>query len=149
MKSLTLLDFSDRELLLIVYDVRDPEGWSSARDVARINLDHPEPHRPVASRLSWMRRYGAVEREFMRDEHGNPMRTPNGKLRFTQRWRLTDRGMALAQGKLSDTDRQALDRFTDDQLLVVTRWLTERQRESDLVAGALVRREWKHGTGTY
>jgi hypothetical protein len=146
MKSLKLEDFSDRELLLIIHDVRDAEGWSTAKDVAeRIDIEHPRPWVPVASRLGWLRRFGATEREFMWDEFGNPMYTAKGEIRYTQRWRLTEAGLAVAHGNINSRQQEQLERFKDDQLLLVTRWLAERQRNGDGVAAALVRREWKHG----
>lgn len=146
MNSLRLENFSDRELLLIVHDVRDDEGWSTARDVAeRIDLDHDRPWVPVSSRLGWLRRYGATEREFMWDELGNPMYTAQGKLRYTQRWRLTEAGLAIAHGTINTRQQEQLERFKDHQLILVTRWLAGRRRTGEDVTAALVRREWKHG----
>src|SRR3954462_14187160 len=95
--SVRIEDYSDREFLLIVADVaEDEDGWADSEQVAvRMDLS---TRRLASSRLSGLRRYGAVEREPVRDEHGNIRYHRNGKPMHTQRWRLTAAGEALAFG---------------------------------------------------
>lgn len=142
--SLRIEDFSDREFLLIVADVvaETGEGWADSDEVAR-RMDLSS-RRLASSRLSWLRRYGAVEREHVRDEHGNIRYHRNGKPMHTQRWRLTDLGEAMAFGKLRKKDEAALGSMGDEQMLLVTRWLTERTAGDEMV-GKLVAREWRYG----
>jgi hypothetical protein len=86
-ESLTILDYSDREFLLLVVDCYDGDGWAAAKVIGkRLNLVH---HRSASSRLSWLTRFGAVEREYKRREDGELHLTPSGNLVPTQRWRLT------------------------------------------------------------
>jgi hypothetical protein len=84
--------------------------------------------RIASTRLSWLRRYGAVEREHVRDDNGNLRYHRNGKPMHTQRWKLTELGEQLAYGQLRKGDQTALSKLKDGQLLLVTRWLTERSQ---------------------
>jgi hypothetical protein len=139
---LTIDDFSDREFLLVLADVADHDGWALSEDMAeRLDLAHKAI---ASSRLSWLRRWGAVEREHERDENGVLRYTGGGKPIYSQRWRLTDAGRSLAYGQLKKGQQNTLERIGDDQLLAVTRWLSERTR-SDGVSGRLSQREWRYG----
>jgi hypothetical protein len=140
---LRIEDYSDREFLLIVADVAaDEDGWADSDQIAqRMDLSS---RRLASSRLSWLRRYGAVEREHVRDEHGQIRYHRNGKAMTTQRWRLTPAGEAVAFGKLRKGDEKALANLKDEQMLLVTRWLTERTVGDDTI-GKLVAREWRYG----
>jgi hypothetical protein len=147
--SLTLLDLSDRELLLILRDVGDDvAGWAEAGDVAdRLRIEGEAPVRSVSVRFSWLKRFGAVEREAERDESGNLRMTRGGKVRHTQRWRLTEIGLAMATGTLRKTQEKAFDGLTDAQMLIATRWLTRRVKASDPTVGKLMDREYRYGVG--
>jgi hypothetical protein len=66
----------------------------------------------------------------------------------TQRWRLTPLGVGVASGTLKTGQRKSLEGLRDDQLIEVTRWLSERTRNGS--AGGVSRlalREWRHGHG--
>jgi hypothetical protein len=141
---LTLLDYSDREFLLLLEDVAEADGWADSEELA-VRLDL-KTRRSAAQRLSWLARWGAVEKEHARDHTGNLRYHRDGKPMYTQRWRLTDAGRALAYGEIKARQRQALDRFGDEQLLELTRWLTGRTRDGGM-ATKLALREWKHGHG--
>lgn len=147
LESLRLVDFSDREILLILRDVADDEGWATAADMAvHIDLRKEHPQRFVGARLGWLFRYGAVEREHMWDEQGNALTTTTGKPRYTQRWRLTPAGEALAVGALKAAQQRALEGLSDAQLLVAMRELTKRYQQAPDTAAALVKREWTYGS---
>jgi predicted transcriptional regulator len=73
---LTLLDLSDREFLLVVMDASDGDGWADSQDIANL-LD--VERRNASSRLSWLVRWGVVEREHKRDESGNLRYHRDGK----------------------------------------------------------------------
>jgi predicted ArsR family transcriptional regulator len=139
---LTIDDYSDRELLLVLEDVADGDGWADAQDVAdRLDL----AKRAIASsRLAWLKRFGAVEREHERDEAGVLRYTASGKPVHTQRWRLTAAGRALAHGRLRKRDETTLDSMGDEQMLLVTRWLSQRTVDEGTTA-KLVQREWRFG----
>ena len=141
---LTIDDMSDREFLLAMYDLRDADGWTDSEQI-RERLDLAE-RRIASTRLSWLQRWGAVEREAERDEYGQLRYTRAGKLRYTQRWQFTEKGAAYAFGQLKAREQQSLDRLGDEQLLEITAWLTSRTRTADGVARKLISREWRYGT---
>lgn len=149
LRSMRNVDLSDRELLLRLLDIADDDGWTTAKDLASaLNLQREQPHRFVSSRLGWLARadYGAVEREYVYDVHGNVVRTAAGKPRTTQRWRLTPIGQALAVGRLRAGERRAFEELEDEQLLVAMRVLTQRLREAPTTPQKLAKREWRYGT---
>jgi DNA-binding IclR family transcriptional regulator len=139
---LTIDDYSDREFLLVLADVADADGWATAQDMAdRLDLTHKST---ASSRLSWLRRWGAVEKEHERDEHGVLRYYQDGKPRYTQRWRLTPEGQQFATGKLRKADEAALERLKDESMGLVTRWLSDRSR-GDTTRAKLMQREWRYG----
>lgn len=144
-ESLRIEEFSDREFLLIVGDLAaaDRDGWVDSQEVAdALGLAH---RRSASSRLSWLRRYGAVEREIARDEHGQIRTHRNGEVVWTQRWCLTKLGEDVANGRLRKSAQTMLDGLSDAQLVTITRMVTDRTRNSD-TAGHLIKREWRFGT---
>jgi hypothetical protein len=145
LESLRLEDYSDRELLLVINDTADEDGWVDALELAtRLGLEGDYPRRAVASRLSWLHRYGAVQREHERDESGVVRYHRDGRVRYTQRWGLTEAGLALAIGQLRKGDESALERLKDEQMILVTRWVQERShRNGGATMAKLVEREWK------
>jgi hypothetical protein len=146
LESLTILDFSDREFLLVLVDVADADGWADSLQVAN-QLDL-KSRKLASSRLSWLRRYGAVEREHVRDEHGAIRYHRNGKAMTTQRWRLTELGEQLAYGKLRKGDARALEGMNAGQMLLAARVISERTND-DSGMSKLVQREWRYGHGGY
>lgn len=146
LKSLTIEDMSDREFLLVVVDQLQADGWADSFDVSKaLGFDK---RRFAATRLSWLSRFGAVEREHERDEAGNIRYAKDGKIRHTQRWRLTEVGEALAYGTLGKRQTEQLSKFDDDQMLYVTQWLTARARQANPVVTKLVAREWRYGSSS-
>ena len=142
LESLRIDDYSDREFLLVLADHLDDDGWAESLKVSRA-LGF-ENRRLASARLAWLARYGAVEREHARDDAGNIRWHKDGRPMHTQRWRLTELGAAVAGGRLRKGDETALGRLRDDQLPLVTRWLSERSR-GDVGMAKLVQREWRYG----
>jgi hypothetical protein len=142
LESLRIDDFSDREFLLVVLDHTQDDGWAESLDVSRA-LGF-ESRQKAAQRLRWLREYGAVEREAERDHTGAIKTWRDGKVRHTQRWRLTRLGEAVAYGRLRKGDETALGRLGDGQLHLVTRWLSERSH-GDTGMAKLIQREWRYG----
>lgn len=140
LEHLRLEDFSDREFLLIVADITEAhDGWADSQEIAdRLDLTK---RRFASSRLSWLARWGAVEREHARDEGGNLRWHRDGKPMHTQRWRLTTTGWAIASGSLRKGTETALEKLGDDQMLLLTRWVARRQMGA--TAAKLVQREWQ------
>jgi DNA-binding transcriptional ArsR family regulator len=146
-RSLTLLELSDRELLLVLRDASDAQGWATALEISTQMGLNGNSHRSVSVRLSWLKRYGAVEREVERDEHGNIRVTRSGKTVQTQRWRMTDIGLAMATGRLKANQQRAFEGLNDGQMIMATRWLTQRFQRSAPTVAKLMDREYRHGVG--
>lgn len=123
---LTLFDYNDRELLHLMMDEADADGWVDSRELARVIGMDKDHARSVGVRLGWMRRYRAVERK-------------DG----TRKWRPTPQGRALALG---DMDRTMIEGLAPEQLLMLTRLLTIRYKHAGDTAAHLIRREWRYGT---
>src|SRR5262249_13193474 len=113
----------------------------------RLDLIGEHPHRSVSVRLSWLVRYGAVERETERDHTGAIRTTRSGKPVTRQGWRLTDLGLAMATGKLTKTQEKTFDGLTPGALLMATRHLTRRITGADAQTGRLLDREYRYGVG--
>jgi hypothetical protein len=136
---LTLLDVSDRELLLIVRDHADNAGYiwpSQVAFVLDIGGDHPE--RVVSSRFSWLKRLGALDRPGSGDTVGYNEHRQAG-------WRLTDLGLAIATGRLNKTTEQMLGKLDPGQVILLTRWLGGRVSQNGV--GRFVDREYRFGRG--
>lgn len=147
---LTLLDLSDRELLLVLRDVADAaSGYALAADIAdRLDIGE-DGHRSVSCRLSWLTRYGAVEREYERDSQGQIVMTGgrNPGPKKLQGWKLTEIGFQMATGKLKKQQERMLDGLDDGTALMAMRWFTQRVVASNDTAKKLLDREYRHGVG--
>jgi hypothetical protein len=141
---LTIDDMSDREFLLILDDCADDDGWADSQTIADV-MDLAE-RRIASSRLSWLARWGAVEREYETTEDGRPRVRKSGDYFYTQRWRMTPTGRSVALGRLRAQTRQSLDKLGDDSMLELTHWLTTRFRRTNETATKLMAREWRYGT---
>jgi phage antirepressor YoqD-like protein len=126
--SLQLTAFSDRELLFIMDDTTDGDGWTDVEQVAKaLNLDHDHPTMCVSSRFSWLKRYGVLERD-------------------GRRWKMTNIGRALMNGQLDDTEESVLNAMRQDQLLALTTAITKRYQNANETAATMMRRAWVNGT---
>lgn len=142
--SLKNIDYSDRELLHILHDLAGTE-WATTDDLAdQIRITPPSRNgsskkmtdgekrlyakRCIATRYSWMRRFGWVER----DEH----RT---------KWRVTDIGRDLMNGRLTKSLATSLDKLSTADRVLVMRSLTDAYRTDRIEGQTFIRREWTHG----
>lgn len=132
-ESLKLVDYSDRELLHMVEDHANDDGWADAKELGKaLGIVGKRASSCVGSRLAWLRRYGAVEAEA-------------GSKR--NKWRVTQIGHTMIRGELKASTRRVLDDVPDSQILLVTREVAQRQRaKRNDVQGHLIRREWRHTT---
>jgi hypothetical protein len=131
---LSLWGISDTELLAIVDDLADANGWASTLDV-RLQLgDNPEEvgrHTGAGPRLGWMRRYGWLER------------SPE-----TGAWRLTAMGHAiLDHPKLSSSVERALENLNPAQRVRVAREIGESGAGAPDEVRAALRRQWQRSMG--
>jgi hypothetical protein len=128
---------ADMELLAIVDDLADENGWTSSHDV-RIQLgeqpDDTSYRSGIPQRLGWMRRYGWLEK-------GERERRPDNT--WSQRWRLTAMGQVLLdQPELSPQLEQALSRLTPAKRLVLTKELAEIADSAPGEIRNALRRQW-------
>lgn len=148
LESLNIVDLSDREVLLMLRDVADADGWAYAYDVGeRLGIVEEHRRRASANRLSWMTRFGAVEREHLQDADGRYryVNDDPDRPKYGQRWRLTVIGEAIASGKLRAAQERAVEELGEAELVLITRLVAERARgATNATAAKLVEREWKH-----
>lgn len=136
--SLTLLDYSDRELLLIVDELAsaDADGSVDTKTIAdTIGIEGDFRLNSVASRMSVLKRIGATERDTAAPASG------------MARWIVTPIGKILATGKLNASLEKGLDSLQPEQILLATRRIGAQYREQPETAGRLMRREFRFATG--
>lgn len=122
-----LQDVRDRELLAAMVDLADPDGFVTSEQVARAyNIQHDKPVQCAGARLSWMRRWGLVERD---KERG---------------WRLTDRGLELRNGKVSEAVDAQLRAMGDPDVVDMIGALARRRQHGSREAAIVGAREWRY-----
>jgi len=131
---LTIWGIADTELLAVVDDLADENGWSTTRDV-RLQLgENPEDvgHRTgFGPRLGWMRRYGWLER------------SPE-----TGAWRLTAMGHAILDNpKLTASVESALGKLNPAQRVRIAREIGESAASGPDEVRAALRRQWQRSMG--
>ena len=132
---LTIWGISDPELLGIVDDLADENGWAPTLSI-RLQLgENPDEvgHRSgVGSRLAWMVRYGWLERS----------------VELPREWRLTGMGHAILDNpELSRTVETALAKLNPAQRLRLTREIAENGQHSPDEIRAALRRQWQRSLG--
>lgn len=153
-ESLKLEAFSDLEFLNLLLDVADDDGWADSQEIADmpemefLKRVYAKPRAAVSTRLSWLWRYGVVDREHLADDHGNLryIAGDRGRPKYGQRWRLTPLGEAFVRGSLTGRERSQLERMGKQHIVQMTRWLTEQARVAPGPAQHLMVREWRYGT---
>jgi hypothetical protein len=135
---------SDAELLGIVDDLADENGWTSTRDV-RVQLGEDPAKTPldyrsgVGPRMSWLVRYGWLEK-------GEPYR--DDKRKTWQTYRLTAMGQNLLENpKLTATFERTFQALNAAQRLRLTRELAEGGHESPDEIRVALRRQWLRSLG--
>lgn len=130
---LTIWGISDAELLAVVDDLADENGWTTNVDV-RLQLGEKVDevkHSGVGSRLAWMRRYGWLERHPETGQH-----------------RLTAMGHALLERpELARSVESALAKLNPAQRLRLTREMAESGSNGPLELRQALRRQWVRSLG--
>jgi hypothetical protein len=132
-RDLSIWGISDPEILGIVDDLADDDGWTTTIEV-RLQLgenpDDTRRHSGVGPRLSWLRRYEWLEQH------------PDDR----SRWRLTPLGQDLLDHPdLTRTVQTALDKLNPAQRLRLTRQLAETGASSPYRTA--LRRQWARSLG--
>lgn len=133
--ALTILDYTDRELLHLVEDLADSDGYTDAAVIAEtIKIPNP-PNNPhyarhcVGTRFSWMGRFGWLERH------------PEER----SKWRVTQVGRQLMTGNLTKTAERAFNSMKAGDRVLLTRMLARASITDIPEARKMVTREWQHG----
>jgi hypothetical protein len=124
----TLYDFRDLDLMLKLRHEGDADGWVETRAMSEA-LGLGDNGLTVASRLSWMRRYGMLEFD---DK--------------TRMWRLTPGGERVTEAKLRGAQSRAIEAVPDEAIIEVLANVTSRYRHGDPMTAHLIRREFDYGT---
>ena len=124
-KLLPMLAFSDRDLIHVVNDHADEEGWITGPALAEVLEVDP---RAAGSRLSWMHRFGLLDREV---QGSRP------------RFRLSKAGKALHDATLSDSAEKVLTSLGSGALGVAALGALMSKREGETLARA-ARREFRY-----
>jgi hypothetical protein len=137
---LSLWGISDMELLAIVDDLADEDGWTRTLEV-RVQLGErmEKGYRSgVGPRLSWMVRYGWLERSVL------TAKKPGNE----REWRLTAVGHALLDHpKLTAAFEKTFATLNPAQRLVLTRELAEAADSGAVEFRNALRRQWTRSLG--
>lgn len=140
----TLWGISDTEMLAIVDDVADENGWATTIDV-RLQLGEDVESRErtgVGIRLAWLRRYGWLEKgETVRVEQAD-------RFTHTSEWRLTAIGQALIDHpELTAAMQTALGKLNPAQRVHLTRELGEAGQHGPQEIRDAIRRQFRRSMG--
>jgi hypothetical protein len=131
---LSIWGIGDTELLAIVDDLADENGWTNSIDV-RLQLGEnvgvSSRRTGVGTRLGWMRRYGWLER------------SPD-----TGAWRITAMGHAILDNpNLSRAVESALDKLNPAQRVRLAREIGESGAHAPGEVRTALRRQWMRSLG--
>jgi hypothetical protein len=145
----SLFGISDAELLAVVDDVADENGWATTFSIRYQLGEDPwqtrgkgqGPTSGVGIRLAWLRRYGWLEKgrtiKVESDE-------PEYGWRWSQSWRLTAMGQALLDHpELSRSFETAFEKLNPAQRLHLVRELGEGGVRAPEEIRAALRRQWR------
>jgi hypothetical protein len=143
---MTLFGISDSELLHIVDDLADENGWATTYDVRhQLGEDLNVSERSgVGSRLGWLRHYGWLEK----GERDRVETSDERGWRWSQTWRLTAMGDALLDNpKLSAAVEKSLGTLNPAQRLALTREIAESGLGAPAEIRVALRRQWTRSAG--
>ena len=132
-RSFDLYAFSDEELLALVKDNLNEEGWVTSLDLAdAMGIPDDEPNRlsGIGVRLGWMQKFGAIRKD------DKPPLVPS-------RYTITGRGIVILEATFSkDLDVQ-LAGLKGEALWRLARTVTDRYGAADDVSAVMVRRSFQ------
>lgn len=140
--SFNLYDLSDRELLFRLDDIKDDKSLATSQEVADALGLKGVAARQVAIRLSWLKRFGAVNwRETLR------VSEETGRKYKIKAWYLTPAGERMIFGHLDTKQKRNLEKIEDDSLIDVIQLLSGRYKGVNKMGRTLLNRQWRSGTG--
>ena len=131
-RSFDLYAFSDEELLALVKDNLDSEGWLTSAELAdAIGIPEDEENRlsGIGIRLGWMARYGVIRKDTEK--------------KFPARWTLTGRGIVILEAVFTSDQEAALKKLKGEQLWRLAGNVADRYTAADDVSAVMVRRTFQ------
>lgn len=126
-KHATLFDFRDLDLLYLIEDRADDEGWAETEDLA--SELRFESMQPLGIRLSWMRRYGMLDYDEKK-----------------KMWRLTDGAGRVMDARLRAAQQKSVQALPDEAMIDVMANITARYNNGNALVATMLRREFMYGT---
>jgi hypothetical protein len=130
----SLYDFRDLDLLVKLEREADAEGWIEAEYLAEamgMSLNGGGLlHTGLPSRLTWMRRYGMLDYDEKK-----------------RMWRLTGGAQRVIEARLRSATKKQLEALPDESMIEVMANVHHRYRHGDPMMAAMLRREFRYGTG--
>lgn len=134
---------TDREILYILTDVSDDEGYATTEEVAeQIGLNTSKAKNPnsnVGVRLGYMRRIGLLVRERVVETD------PEVGRKHFWAWKLTQAGEDFRNGRLSNPQRAVVESLKEAQLPDLSAAFAQAYSRSSVVGRHVSRRELFHG----
>jgi hypothetical protein len=127
-KSASLFAFRDLDLLLKIEERGDHDGWVPTDDLAS-SFGFADHLQPLGIRLSWLRRYGMVERD---DKTGL--------------WRVTTGAGRVIDSRMKANQIRTIENLPDETMVEVMANVTSRYRHGDPMVATMLRREFMFGT---
>jgi hypothetical protein len=131
-RSFDLYAFSDEELLALVKDNLDTEGWVTSAELAdAIGIPDDEDNRlnGIGIRLGWMGRYGVVRKDTEK--------------KVPARWTITGRGIVILEATFSKSLEDQLAGLKGEALWRLSQTISARYSDADDVSAVLVRRSFQ------
>jgi len=128
-----LYAFSDEELLALIKDNLNEEGWVTSLELAdAMGIPDEEPNRlsGIGVRLGWMQRFGAIRKD------DKPPLVPG-------RYTLTGRGIVILEATFSKGLEAQLAGLKGEALWRLARSVSDRYSSADDVSAVMVRRSFQ------
>lgn len=143
----SLFDISDRELLYRLDELADNEGLCTTAELAQgFGLEEDEG-RQLSPRLSWLKRFGALESE---DTYRTRVSEKTGReSRYkVNAWRITVDGETYFFTNFNASKRRSVESIDEANIVEAVAIVAARyQATNSMVAKSMMRRQWVNSTG--
>lgn len=133
---------TDRELLYILNDVADEEGYATTEEIAErlgLTAKNKNPNTNVGVRLGYMRRIGLLIRDRVVETD------PEVGRKSFWAWKLTEAGEGFMSGRLSNPQRAVVESLKEAQLPDLSAAFALAYARSTTLGRHVSRRELFHG----
>lgn len=139
--SLNLYDISDRELLMRLDELADNEGLCTSLELVEGLGIKDGSARLIASRLSWLKRFGALET-------AETYRTSEetGRQYKVKAWRISPTGETFMFSSFNAAKRRSVEGIDDANIVEAVAIIAARFTTVNMTARNLMRRQWLNST---